>query len=178
MKSVLLCLIAISGTQMLAQAPALTWEQAARNVSRLPPAVFADVPANVRRSLQQDNCLIPQTPFVRRRHNIVAGEFATRGQRDWAALCSVNLRSRLVVYWGGPAKCGQLGGWRDDIHLLEDYVFAYSVHRITVPRMRMAAREFDAKLRLTHDGINFGSEKGTVAHYCHQGKWVEFITSD
>ena len=150
MKRVLLCLIAISGTQTFAQAPALTWEQAA----------------------------IPQTPFVRRRHNIVAGEFATRGQRDWAALCSVNLRSRLVVYWGGPARCGQLGGWRDDVHLLEDYVFAYSVHRITVPRMRVAAREFDAKLRLTHDGINVGSEKGTVAHYCHQGKWVEFITSD
>ena len=178
MKRFLLCLLAIGGTPMFAQAPALPWEQAAKDVSRLPPAAFVEVPASIRRALQQDNCLIPQAPFIQRRHNIVAGEFATRGKRDWAALCSVDLRSRLVVFWGGPAKCGQVGGWHDDVNLLQDYVFAYSVHRITVPRMRAAAREFDAKLRLTHDGIDFGSEKGTVAYYCHLGRWVEFITSD
>jgi hypothetical protein len=56
--------------------------------------------------------------------NVISGEFAARGQRDWAALCSANGRSTIHVYWGGPSTCATAFTAHNDVDLLEDYAFA------------------------------------------------------
>ncbi|MEO8725422.1 MAG: hypothetical protein ABI383_04810 [Acidobacteriaceae bacterium] len=71
----------------------------------LRPDDFPHVPANVRAELNQRHCLIPQDVETKGPHNIVSGEFARKGQKDWAAYCSVNGKSRVVVIWGGSVKC-------------------------------------------------------------------------
>jgi hypothetical protein len=31
--------------------------------------------------------------------------FAKKGQLDWAALCSTNGASSILIFWGGPKNC-------------------------------------------------------------------------
>jgi len=84
----------------------------------LRPDAFKSVPAEVRSKLNQRQCLIPQDVETPVPHNVVTGEFAHAGQRDWAAYCSVNGKSKVVVIWGGRAHCSGdpfgLDEWVDD----------------------------------------------------------------
>jgi hypothetical protein len=77
--------------------------QRARPYAR--PDEFETVPQIVRDQLEQRHCLIPQDPQTKELHNIVQGEFAHKGQTDWAAYCSVEGQSQVVVIWGGPSRC-------------------------------------------------------------------------
>src|SRR6266446_3623884 len=49
----------------------------------LRPDDFKSVPAQVRARLNQQHCLIPQDVETAAPHNLLKGEFAHRGQRDW-----------------------------------------------------------------------------------------------
>ena len=57
-------------------------------IRHLPPAAFPEAPPHVRKILDQENCQIPQVYGDHRPGNLIRGEFALRGQTDWAALCS------------------------------------------------------------------------------------------
>jgi hypothetical protein len=75
----------------------------------LRPNEFPNVPQLVRRRLASLHCLIPQDVETPAPHNIVKGEFARKGQQDWAAYCSRNAKSKVVIIWGGSATCS--GEW-------------------------------------------------------------------
>src|SRR5258706_346564 len=136
------------------------WTEAAQRVERLSPNRFPAVPSGVRQKMIADGCRVPQllTPrdtklerdfggFVRgyepppKPTNVISGEFAERGQHDWAALCSSKGRSVIRVYWSGLSTCQPSFKSRKDVDLLEDYTFAYSVARATIPQMREMARD-------------------------------------
>ncbi len=115
--------------------------------------------------------------------NVISGEFAERGQHDWAALCSSKGRSVIRVYWSGLSTCQPSFKSRKDVDLLEDYTFAYSVARATIPQMREMARdsvENGESLHLpplTHDGLQFVG-KAHEFYYCNRGKWLTFIPAE
>src|ERR1700689_5979889 len=77
------------------------WEKADRQVRRLPPAAFSQLPKNLIAELQRRGCTIPQVPMIEGRQNVIKGEFAKPGQTDWAVLCSIGQISSFLVFWNG-----------------------------------------------------------------------------
>lgn len=77
------------------------FDEAERRIVRLPPTAFPELPRNVVRELQRQECTIPQTPYTKKPHNVIKGEFAKPGETDWAVLCSVNGISTILVFWNG-----------------------------------------------------------------------------
>ena len=64
------------------------WGRADRDIRRLPPSAFPQLPANLVQDLQRRGCTIPQAHHKKQPHNVIKGEFAKPGQTDWAVLCS------------------------------------------------------------------------------------------
>src|SRR6266571_7420509 len=84
------------------QAPAdlqEVFERADRQIVRLSPTAFPELPTNVLVELQRRGCTIPQVPMVAQ--NVIKGEFSKPGQTDWAVLCSVNRVSSILIFWNG-----------------------------------------------------------------------------
>ncbi len=67
----------------------------------LSPTAFPELPQNLTRELQRRGCTVLQTPFTKKPHNVIKGEFEKPGQTDWAALCSVKGVSTILVFWNG-----------------------------------------------------------------------------
>ncbi len=105
------------------------WERADREVRRLPPTAFSQLPANLVKDLQRRGCTIPQEHFTKEPHNVIRGEFARPGQTDWAVLCSINRVSSILVYWNGsetnPAELGK-GEDRSVLQTLSEQGIGYS----------------------------------------------------
>jgi hypothetical protein len=74
------------------------WTAADIAMSRLKPADFTEVPSAVRAELERRGCTVPQ-PQRNRRMNIVSGN-PHRRQVDWAALCSRERVSVILVFRG------------------------------------------------------------------------------
>ena len=182
-------------------------QKAVQQVERLSPDRFRDVPSQIRQRMLADRCRIPQagTPrsdnSVRQNENtvrgveaslpltnVISGEFAARGQRDWAALCSSNGRSTIRVYWGGSSACAPAFEPHNDVDLLEgydvgssiDYGFAASLERMTISLMRATAKKSADSGEplhlppLTHDALGF-ARKPFEFYYCDRGKWSTFV---
>jgi len=73
-------------------------------IVQLSPAAIPGVPANVVKELERRGCTIPQEAPTKKSSNVIKGEFAKPGQTDWAALCSVNGVSTILVFWNGSEK--------------------------------------------------------------------------
>src|SRR5688572_14256134 len=74
-------------------------------VPRYAPDKFAALPPTARDALNVAGCRVPQVTATGSPQNVISGEFAAKGQRDWAALCSDGTNSQIVMVWGGPARC-------------------------------------------------------------------------
>ena len=72
------------------------------SVVRLQPTAFPELPRNLVTELERQGCTIPQ-PYTDRRANVIHGEFATPGQKDWAVLCSTMESTSILVFWNGSA---------------------------------------------------------------------------
>jgi hypothetical protein len=156
----------------------------------LRPDEFRNVPAHMRSQLNQQHCLIPQDVETGGQHNLVTGEFARRGQQDWAAYCSVGGNSKVVVIWGGPVHCnGEPFGFDrpvDDDSIYRD-ADPVQVGRMpphgsfwrlaVIPRDQVVARQrtgiAESKLLKSalHDALQRTSIAGTNGAYCENGKW-------
>src|SRR5689334_18492660 len=92
---------AVAGSGLAQPSPDLQRliEAADRQVVRLSPAAFPELPKNLRAELQRRGCKIPQLPMVRGRQNVIKGQFAKPGQTDWAVLCSIERVSSILVFW-------------------------------------------------------------------------------
>src|SRR4051812_23859657 len=73
-------------------------------IIRLKPGEFRQLPVVVRRDLEKRGCTIPQYPGKTAPHNVISGSFIAAGSNDWAVLCSVRGRSRILVYRNGAAS--------------------------------------------------------------------------
>lgn len=80
------------------------WSRADREIRRLSPSAFPELPANLVQDLRRRGCTIPQAHHKKEPHNVIRGEFARPGQTDWAVLCSINRVSSILVYWTASEK--------------------------------------------------------------------------
>lgn len=174
------------------------WRQLMENakIIRLSPMEFEEVPPNIQKELSDMGCTIPQVdvPGDRGPHNLISGEFAVKGQTDWAAMCSVAGISKVVVLWGGPERCPQFGKAAPDKertqYMGEEYGMRFDEIISTYPADAKALHETDpeiygdaadAKLpkKRSHDAINrYIQDKAGVSYYCHEGEWLQLITAD
>jgi hypothetical protein len=80
------------------------FDEAERRIVRLPPAAFPELPGSVVHELQRRGCTIPQEAYTKKPHNVIHGEFARSGHKDWAVLCSIRGVSSILVFWNGSGK--------------------------------------------------------------------------
>ena len=174
------CLVHGSGAQD-------RWEAADAAVLRLPPAAFPQLPRNIVRYLQARGCTVPQTFVSAEPHNVISGEFARRGQTDWAVLCSRGRESSIIVFWRGstnsvseiaraPDKSflqtvdgeGRIGFSRKIDAVGRGYVVAhYKAYGGPKPPP------------IDHQGIDDGYvEKASVVLYFYRGRWLELQGAD
>src|SRR5262245_32758643 len=77
------------------------WDKANREMVRLAPSRFKELPKPLVQELERRRCTIPQAWSAREPHNVVRGEFVKKGQIDWAVLWSQNMVSSILVFAGG-----------------------------------------------------------------------------
>jgi hypothetical protein len=166
-------------------ASAIDWEQAERDIERLSPATFRELPKDIIARLSERGCKVPQPNARTQLYNVVSGAFAKADQSDWAVLCSRNGMSSLLIFWGGEARCAseiarsEDRGWLQDTGAGAGYSRVISVVDKVFIEQRYAAHGGPKPLLIDHHGIDDAFvEKGSTVHYCHQGRWLELPGSD
>jgi len=162
------------------------WDRAARLTTRLPPSAFPELPKPFAEELEQLGCTIPQSGFIPGRGNVIHGNFAAPGQRDWAVLCSRSGTSIILVFWGGPVQCPR------EIEPAEDKSFLQSADEGAIVfsrgiRTRNSYHVYpgedsaggDREVKLEHDGIDSAFEgKASSVLFCRAGGWITFSGND
>jgi hypothetical protein len=168
----------------LAQAQETT-PNASRTVRRLPPSAFPNLPLTVRKLVEAHGCEIPQEAFDDgyKVNNVIVGEFAQKGQKDWAILCSKGGNSSILVFWGNPTPCpSELRAEEDSKYLQGDgtgrFVYSRGIRAVNGAQLRDYADPPPARL-MKHQGIEdaFTGKASTVV-YCVDGKWKEIAAAD
>jgi hypothetical protein len=163
------------------------WREADSATIRLSPAAYPRLPRRVRRDLRSRGCTIPQTFADTRPHNVISGEFARRGQTDWAVLCSRNGVSSILVFWGGSAKSvGEIarGADRNFLQVVGrngEIGFSRSITTVGRGYILNHYRVYGGPKppRIDHQGIDDGYlEKASYVLYYHRGKWLELQGTD
>lgn len=165
------------------------------DVVRLAPAAFEMVPPAVRKALSDQGCSIPQTwantglgsipPPYDDPHNVVSGEFMQAGQTLWAALCSRNRSSAIIVIDENGRIRAELASAPDRRYLqrIGDGKIGYS--RVLMPvgadyiLSHFQAYGGPKPPPIDHQGINDALfETSSTVHYFHEGKWLRLTGAD
>ncbi|MGD1095263.1 MAG: hypothetical protein ABSB35_25135 [Bryobacteraceae bacterium] len=162
------------------------WETADRQVRRLQPAAFAQLPKNLVSELQRRGCTIPQVPMIEGLQNVIKGEFAKPGQTDWAVLCSVGRVSSILVFWNGsvtnPAEIAKrpdmdrLQGWGGD-----KIVYSWGITPIGKDYIMEHYNAYGGEKPppIDHQGVDdafYG--KASEVLYFYEGKWLHLSGAD
>ena len=157
-----------------------------RDIVRLGPAAFPELPANLIKDLQLRGCAIPQETYSKTRNNVIKGEFAKPGQTDWAVLCSIQGVSRILVFWNGSEKSPAGLEPAEDANYVQSLgggQFGYS-RGINAVGKDFIVRHHEAyggpkPPPIDHQGVEDAFiEKGSVVWYFYQGQWLKLTGAD
>jgi hypothetical protein len=148
------------------------------------PEQLRGIPNNIVTELKKLNCLIPQG--ILDHTNAIEGEFAIKGQKDWAVLCSINGISHIHIFWGGIKKCSSvIAEMPDEMYFYEQSSGVWEYDRgLGKVGEEFIIEHYEAyggpkPPPITHDAIDDRwLEKASVVHYCHQGKWLKLTGAD
>src|SRR5437867_7834764 len=162
------------------------WDKANREVVRLAPSSFKQLPKDLIQELERRRCTVPQVWGSRQPGNVIRGEFLRKGQSDWAVLCSVNMKSSILVFASGSPSNpmniaegedlnilqrvgqGQIGYSRQIEPVGEKYILDH-YHAYGGPKPPP----------IDHLGINDAFvEKASVVLYFYQGNWLHLTGAD
>jgi hypothetical protein len=127
--------------------------------------------------------MTPSEPNTVAPTNVIEGEFAKKGQKDWAALCSNGKTSTIVIYWSKPTSCPASLARLDDAHYLKPAANAGKSKTLHYSRSIRPLGESDLDDRpgltglkpLKHQGIDDRFVgKSSAFFYCDAGKWRIF----
>ena len=167
--------------------PETEWTIAARQIRRLPPASFPELPKPFIAELEQLGCTVPQSDYSEGRTNVIRGSFGAAEQHDWAVLCSRGGTSVIVVYWGGSAQCPR------ELRSASDagYLQGLGQGRIGFSRGINKTRSYheyideadtvsvDREVQLDHDAIDDAFEgKASAVLFCRKGIWITYFGAD
>lgn len=169
-----------------------------RGVRKLQPADIAELPPEFVEKLNARGCSIPQFGEVEHAgrtadkaaddtagqpSNVIHGEFARRGQEDWAVLCSKGGSSTIVIFWGKTTACPASLARLDDAHYLKrgkDKKVRYSRSIRALRESELGDRTGVTGLKpMSHQGIDDRFVgKSSALFYCNGGKWKIFPAED
>ncbi len=173
-----------------------------REIKRLPPSAFPELPENIAKVLNIRGYLIPQQTYTchlaksptnkyyerfNKRHNVIKGEFARKGQTDWAILCSRNGESSIVIFWGGsPEQITEIAK-SDDKHWVqgvgeEKSAYSRMINPVGNEWIMQYHKYFGRGAGLPpieHQGIEdaFVGKASTI-HYYYKNKWLTLAGAD
>lgn len=170
------------------------WLAAERAVVRLEPSTFPGLPPAIVRVLEAHGCRVPQTTFASRPENVASGHFFDDPRPlDWAALCSRNGRSTLLVI-PGDAGAELLSPGGRNVAVLNDrpdadFLQVVAAGRIGFSRSISTANASDIARHaqragispppLMHDGIEDAfAGKASIIWYRYAGHWLPLPGSD
>lgn len=147
-------------------------------IRKLPLSDFPRLPVKISKELKRRGCAIPQVTVegleMKEPHNVVSGEFARKGQKDWAVLCSRRGQTAIHIFWGRPTKCPSVIGAAPD----------NTQRYLDVADAKYILDHYEAyggpkPPPLKHQGINDGfAESASQVWYCYRGKWHELQGAD
>lgn len=179
-----LCLFAAMGIFLSPLQSAQTQTEAHNTQKLVSPAEYRYIPKALRAALDARGCRLPQLDNYDAQNpvNAVSGSFAKRGQTDWAALCIVNDRPRVIVVWGGKSGCSNeiTAGWPLEQSFAHEPGGGLSLGKATVKEI-LAFRKFFGDTNtnpVTHEGINVGDEKASLIYYCDGKNWLQLQGDD
>ena len=171
------------------------WNVADEEIVRLAPAAFEEVPPAIRKALSDQGCSIPQTwgntgpdsipPRYDRPHNVVSGEFMETGRTQWAALCSRNRSSAIIVIDKNGRIRAELASAPD-----RSYLQGIGGEKIGYSRaLSPAGADYILSVYqayggpkpppIDHQGIDDAFlEKASTVHYFHEGMWLRLTGAD
>jgi len=133
-----------------------------------PQSTQTKLPQGIARQLEHWGCSV---------NAALRGEFAKRGQTDWAVLVDKDRMKTILVFWdGSELNHAELGNTfdGDGVNL--------AMRKIRSVRPKYIIRNYHAEPgaalpRIEHDGIEdlFPSP---VVHYYNQGRWLELVKRD
>src|SRR5262245_53490012 len=162
------------------------WHKANSEVVRLAPSNFKQLPKELIQELERRRCTIPQVWGSRQPNNVIRGEFLKKGQTDWAVLCSVNMKSSILVFASGSASNPMKIAEGEDLNVLQDIgrgQIGYS-RQIEPVGEKYILDHYHAyggpkPPPIDHLGINDAFvEKASVVLYFYQGKWLRLTGAD
>lgn len=163
------------------------WRMADAATTRLAPTTFPQLPRRIMRNLQARGCTVPQSFGSSVPHNVISGEFAKKGQKDWAVLCSKNKVSSILVFWGGSTKSvaniarAEDRGYLQGIDGAGTIGFSRAIGVVDSDYILRHYREYGGPKPppIYHEGINNAFvEKASTVLYYHRGKWLELQGAD
>ena len=189
MRRMWLTLALVTVVPCAAQVPTISesmWETADRQVVRLNPTAFPELPENLEAALQRRGCTIPQVPMIDGRHNVIRGEFLKPGQTDWAVLCSVGRVSSILAFWNGSETSLAEIAKRKDLDRLQGWVgdkivFSSPISPVGREYILEHYRAYGGEKppAIDHQGINdmfYG--KGSEVLYFYRGRWLHLTGAD
>jgi hypothetical protein len=171
---------------MVAASVGQDFQEAERHIIRLPPTAFLRLPIAVVQELQRRGCTIPQEGFSKTPNNVISGQFARRGQIDWAVLCSVMNVSSILVFWNGSGRNpAELAGVEDKIYLQslegDEIGFSRSISAVGKDYITQHYQAYGGLKPppIDHQGINDAFlEKASIVQYFFAGKWLQLAGAD
>ena len=151
---------------------------AVAGIPRVPAQRFAALPPSAREAFTALNCQVPQNSATGGSANLVQGEFAAKGQRDWAALCSNSTTTEIRVVWGGPVRCEDRNAAVQDSDSIVAqsagvYAYARSIGVASIEHVSRYLTRHRATLpeKPSHDAIEDSNGRSSLVYYCHGGRW-------
>ncbi|MES1258259.1 MAG: hypothetical protein ABUS51_07505, partial [Acidobacteriota bacterium] len=160
------------------------FEDAAKQIRRLAPDTFTNLPAAIRAALRLRGCTIPQPNSDATPKNVIQGEFFAAGQTGWAVLCSVHESSSLLVFRSGSdPRPEELARREDKIYLRGNGNGIEYARDIRIADRKFIMTHYRAyggpkPPPIDHQGIDDANGNASVTHYWYQGRWRELTGAD
>ncbi|MFT4112831.1 hypothetical protein [Silvibacterium sp.] len=150
--------------------------EVAYRIRLMPLDAYPQLPPAVVKTLEQRECMVPQTYEARQPENVIQGSFEKQGSSDWAVLCSAGGNTTLLVFFGShPGVAMALRRQSDALWLGSELVGQYgSAWGISVaPASQVTAAMGKGSPLADHSGITDANvERSSTVHYFHDGKWA------
>ena len=162
------------------------WEKADREVMRLSPSNFPQVPKSIRQELSRRGCTIPQIWRDKKPRNVIQGRFIQTDEVDWVVLCSVNRTSSILVFRNNSAAVFADLAHQADIDFIQgegDQEIGYSRGLAAVGR-KVIMSDYQAYGGKTPPPIDPQGiedafvDKASIILYFYRGKWLTLTGSD
>jgi hypothetical protein len=142
-------------------------------IRQLLPSAFPDLPVDFKSQLEAHGCTIPQWGWDEKRkvENVIKGDFAEKGQLDWAALCYKAGQSSILLFWGKRTACPSELAVTADESVVEGESGPSFTGWTFLRAIRPAKPPFPT---LNHSAISdvWGTHFSYL-RYCSHGKWYQ-----